>query len=691
MNGNIKKQKTFLIILGIATIVVALIGATFAYWSWETTSGQRTAISFTVGDGFSCSADGGGNITSSDVQLMPTVCTDTAHAIKRTVKINTQQETGKKVYLDMNLKVNSISTNLANSENFKYSITTGSINCTDGVVRSGNFVGATTDTEKLLIDDKEYATTTSNDTYYLWIWLDKAETNNNTQNQTFNLSLSGSCTDQVPSNVCPNSNSAISINNSTPSAPVLDSSMVPVVIADNGTVTTVSSSDTSWYDYANKKWANAVLVKETGVKTRTENKVAGTVINPSDILAYYVWIPRYKYAIPEALTCGCIPDVNETDYPNCYSISISNEDRELLKTFIINEGMDSESADLCIANEGDWMGCLLYYVSEYNNSNDTDINSPIELQSDKAINLPRTIDIVFESAASTKSTGTATGISYYTHPAFTFGTTELEGIWVGKFKMSHDTLSTSTTSNNLGCTSEMCTNAAGLRVLPNVKSLRYNNVSNMFYSLRSMEQSNNVFGLSSSDSHMMKNSEWGAVAYLSHSNYGLNYKIRINNNDGYTTGCGANTDGGEPSSSCEIRYGDSANYPQSTTGNISGIFDMSGGSWEYVMGNYNGTTGSSGFSAMPNAKYYDNYPSSVFTGNASTNMTFCTLETCGGHALYETKNWYNDYSSFVYSSYPFFMRGGSYGDGAREGGFLSDGSGGGSSIEVSFRVVLAAR
>ena len=31
------------------------------------------------------------------------------------------------------------------------------------------------------------------------------------------------------------------------------------------------------------------------------------------------------------------------------------------------------------------------------------------------------------------------------------------------------------------------------------------------------------------DSHMMKNTEWGAVAYLSLSNYGINGEVRINN------------------------------------------------------------------------------------------------------------------------------------------------------------------
>lgn len=89
--------------------------------------------------------------------------------------------------------------------------------------------------------------------------------------------------------------------------PVLDTGMIPVTIANNGTVTTVSENDLSWYDYDNKQWANAVLVKETAdsesashdrsyYKTNSENGNNVTVTE-SDILAYYVWIPRYSYKI----------------------------------------------------------------------------------------------------------------------------------------------------------------------------------------------------------------------------------------------------------------------------------------------------------------------------------------------------------------------------------------------------------
>jgi hypothetical protein len=112
--------------------------------------------------------------------------------------VSTTQSSGKTIYLDMGLKVNSIGTGLANSSNFKYALTTNSTNCNTGVVVSGTFQGTTTNSEVGLLDTKRYTASTTNDTYYLWIWLDKAETDSATQNQTFNMTLSGSCTDEEP-------------------------------------------------------------------------------------------------------------------------------------------------------------------------------------------------------------------------------------------------------------------------------------------------------------------------------------------------------------------------------------------------------------------------------------------------------------------------------------------------------------
>lgn len=86
---------------------------------------------------------------------------------------------------------------------------------------------------------------------------------------------------------------------------------------------------------------------------------------------------------------------------------------------------------------------------------------------------------------------------------------------------------------------------------------------------------------------------------------------------------------------------------------------MSGGAYEYVMGNFNQEVGRSGFTTLPPSKYYDNYTISSYTS--------CTTATCGGHALSETAGWYNDVEIFVSSGHPWFERGGYNGDGGHSG------------------------
>ena len=181
-------------------IIMIVIGSTFAYWNWQSTNAQKTNVTFTVGANFSCSADGGGTITNTSY-FVPTDCTNTTYAIKRTVKVSTTQGANTPIYLNMNLKVNSIGSGLSGTTNFKYALTTSSTSCETGVVASGNFYGATTNTEKPLLIDERYLTSTTNDTYYLYVWLDKAETSSSTMNQSVSLSLTGDCTDQEPAKI----------------------------------------------------------------------------------------------------------------------------------------------------------------------------------------------------------------------------------------------------------------------------------------------------------------------------------------------------------------------------------------------------------------------------------------------------------------------------------------------------------
>ena len=254
--------------------------------------------------------------------------------------------------------------------------------------------------------------------------------------------------------------------------------------------------------------------------------------------------------------------------------------------------------------------------------------------------------------------------------AFTFGNKELSGFWYGKFEIGGSLASS--------CTNETC-NVSNIVVKPNVSSLRSQKVSSFFYASRSMEQAGNSFGFVNSevDTHMSKNNEWGAVAYLTQSIYGrctsstTCTEVGINNNSSYITGYGAPA--GSSSSVTNGTYNTALGKDASTTGTIYGIYDMSGGAYEYVMGVYNNAKSSSGFNSLPDEKYYNNYTGSSYTG----------------HALTETKRWYGDNDGFVSASYPWFARGGYYGAGGVTGVFYFSSHDGNSINSHSSHLVIS--
>ena len=698
------KKKKVMGVLFTLTIIFTIIGSTFAYLSWSSSEEQKTNVTFTKGEGFSCSVNGGGNITTGEVILMPTVVNDstTSYYIKRTITVNpTITDSLLPIYMDLWLDINSLGTGLSNSLNFKYALTTSSTSPTTGVVSSGNFNGKIAGDKVNLLTSKEYTATTT-DTYYLWIWLDAAETSSDTMNQSFSLSLGGSCMNNVPA-----------------SKPDIKDGMIPVVISSNGITSTVSENDASWYNYNNQEWANMVLVSDSS--RSTYQNTSGVVVSEDDILAYYVWIPRYKYRIwttsnsskgseqeidiifeskdttksTGKVSCTSLTNPTYAEYPECYGLPyfMSDSDKEVfiswVRFMVINifelDTFTLEQATTLV-NESFQSGYFTMngvsmtvdeVVDMYNSNNETNISV-----SKKYISSNETIVKNY----------------YITHPAFTFGNTEVSGIWVGKF----ETGGTDTKP----------------KIKPNISSLRYQTVSKEFTTAQRFGTS--TYGMTSNvDAHMMKNSEWGAVAYLSHSRYGANREIYINNSSGYYTGRSGGNVGGstaintvytsQTSTSQYNRYGfytwdgylleyntntksgiHDINKVASTTGNITGVYDMSGGAWEYVMGYYSpagstwGATSSSnsaGFSSQPNSKYYDDY-------TATNSLTACNGGICYGHGLSEVRGWYGDYAGFVDASYPWFLRGGYYGDVSGAGTFNFGSSSGGNSNGAARSVLV---
>ena len=277
-------------------------------------------------------------------------------------------------------------------------------------------------------------------------------------------------------------------------------------------------------------------------------------------------------------------------------------------------------------------------------------------------------DTIVTSGSSSETCTNATNGNWYTHPAFTFGEEEITGFWIGKFEVSGSTDT--------------------ITIKPNVSSLRSTSVSEYFTAIQNMKT---TYGLSG-DSHMIKNMEWGAVAYLKQSKYGLGETdIGINNNSNFITGCGA-TAGSSSSSTCEA-YNTTNGMLASTTGNIYGVYDMSGGAWEYVMGNMVNSSGAfyarnSGFSSAPDTKYYDVYTYGTdYEDHGRGKLGDATKETLATFGS-NTGGWYSDYAHFVSSSRSWFYRGGHHGNGSNAGVFnFNDGNGGGYS-DLSSRAVL---
>ena len=109
---------------------------------------------------------------------------------------------------------------------------------------------------------------------------------------------------------------------------------------------------------------------------------------------------------------------------------------------------------------------------------------------------------------------------------------------------------------------------------------------------------------------------------------------------------------------------------------------MIGGANEHVMGNYNDIVEESGFTSMPELKYYDKYITSDIN-------TACNGKECISHALSDTYRWYSDYHSMINEEFPFMIRSGRYDGGEYAGifAFTTGGSHGGAYSDYSFRIV----
>ena len=313
-------------------------------------------------------------------------------------------------------------------------------------------------------------------------------------------------------------------------------------------------------------------------------------------------------------------------------------------------------------------------------------------------------------SARTANASIDTTEDYIVHPAFTDAPTnggwnkELTGIWVAKFEAGYaggnnnakqvdSSVNYSNETTNYYGAMTASTKIKYPVFRPTTYSMNLISIQDAYKISNVLTGANNIYGLDSlkADSHLMKNSEWGVVAYLAKSSYGnpsevMANDITLNNtiNTVYAiTGCTSNTNSNTGISTTidvintETNEGTDINgqiytwnqmkgQNASTTGNIYGIYDMSGGVEErtaaYIsngdpnLENYGlelkNETQLAGGSTKYVTIYQNTYATNIMIGDA--------IKETSTSGTGNTSGWdFTDLSEFPISSYLFFARGGS--------------------------------
>ena len=429
------------------------------------------------------------------------------------------------------------------------------------------------------------------------------------------------------------------------------------------------------------------------------------------ILGYWVYIPRYAYEVQRRDAIDRVVD------PQNFDIVFQTADEK------------NTPAPSCNSADSVW-------VNGTPTSSATSSNSNILSKDYRTGCWPNNRTYITNSSNTT----------WATHPAFSWGTeetgyTELNGIWVGKFETTGKISAPTVKPNQHANISEYIGN-----FYLSAKSIGVNDPNNVGGGSSSTSSTGrptleddlvqNSHNLSKATSHMLKNSEWGVITYLAHSKYGagintdLYRESNVQRNSAYPsssadadgtssrygiTGCGpakANetsspstyTDGTplsadviesftacstDPELGAKRAYNGEIGVLSSTANTIYGVYGLSGGAGEYVMGNRTTsdteTTQSSynfyEFTTPAKEPYVDLYaatPNGPFGTKPSWssgsfeyyyNYDVCTFETCGGTVTYETttvqsvsfnvgQSWGETFSVFVFSDSPWFCRGG---------------------------------
>ncbi len=437
-------------------------------------------------------------------------------------------------------------------------------------------------------------------------------------------------------------------------APALKTGMTPIkfneaTASKKGEAVKTTKEDKDWYSYENKKWANS------------ETKDG----------SMWVWIPRYAYRInSDTQTTDVVFLIGTSD--NYYDEQGKVQTAKRCKSK--DEKVDTEAGYTvhpAFTNEssieyrnGGWDSELTgIWVSKfeaaYATSGEISNKAPVKESS-----------VVYTQANVWAPLIEAQGVNAGAiDNAEILARNWLDGVYeANKEKIKYPTFQGSSYAMNY-----ITINDA-------------NNIS------RSLTEQGNIYGLSSdTDSHLMKNSEWGACAYLARSKaYGIGSRdIAVNSKNLNNGGVSTTKEQGNNKASAYAVTGYNSNNNEwnsylennlsaSTTGNMYGIYDMIGCTWERTIGYiYNGsanleTYGASVISGKDKStKYATVYPYSDVGNNDNEKgeSNYILNDKIYGDSIRETSesgkgttSWNNGYSYFPGGD-PFFGRGGLYGDG----------------------------
>ena len=410
---------------------------------------------------------------------------------------------------------------------------------------------------------------------------------------------------------------------------------------DGNEIEVTADNQDNWYDYDKQEWANAITKDSDG-----------------NITGYWVWIPRYAYKIESGRYTSTAGKISVK-----FLQGTSNKDEN-----------NAEISQNYPETTGETMSAYVVHPSFTDGSENGKNNHYMNGEWDKEI---AGYWVAKYAAGFQECTQTVANDGTVTEP-----TTNLANVKYSDKNYTKNTYSINAISQTLTALPKMS--------YPVFKPLTYayNVIStgDAYILSQQIAKARNFYGLNSTktDSHQMKNSEWGAVVYLTQSSYGRDReKVTINSksfknanskNIWAITGYAENTANGIKASS---------------TNNKNGIFDLSGCVVEYTAayisnGNenisnygksYASTTANSNGYLTLSTKYATVYPYSdsndIYSGNYNMYLDKKTTTYGFGDAILETSNsgadltsWNEQSSWFLRTGNTFFQRGGKFDKGS---------------------------